>query len=303
MRYTPLSIIMIILISCPLYADKLRIAVMNFESSGVTELLSQTVSELIRIEMINCGKYNIIERDQLNKILKEQNIQQSGCTDVTCAVKVGKILSARKILIGTVMKIGDKIVITARIVDVQSGIGEFSAKQVAATEKELDQAVIILTKKLSQKIEGIEDFKYDPWYMGMEYQWGDKSSSIAINFSNSYGNKFYYGCNLGFKGIVTPYDVGVFAQLTFGINQRIYSDWFGGTLYGGIGLLTGTQTDYSITFDSKYFTPFIILGLKIPMGRGNRLCGPIFELFMLPSPEKNDNRTEFFFTNGFAHYW
>ncbi|MCP4760401.1 MAG: hypothetical protein GY870_01385 [archaeon] len=155
-------------------------------------------------------------------------------------------------------------------------------------------------------IELEKPFEYDPWYMGMEYQWGVDFVSIAMNFSNSYGNKFYYGCNFGAKGtdhVFSPYNSGLFAQLTFGINQRIYNDWFGGTLYGGIGFLTGTQTNYSITVDSKYFTPFIILGLKIPMGRGNRLCGPIFELFMLPSPEENDNKTEIIFTNGFAHYW
>ncbi|MCP4760399.1 MAG: hypothetical protein GY870_01375, partial [archaeon] len=237
MRYRFYFILITILLSHPLYADNIRIAVMNFKAHRVSKTLSRNVSELIRVEMINTGKYTIIEKNQINKILKEQSLQYSGCTDITCAVETGKMLSANKILIGTVGKIGGILIVSIKIVDVQSKNVDFSAIHKADSENELIDAITILFKKIEAKTDSLiektyilsehaKPFEYDPWYMGIEYQLGigtcEKENvgaiSIAMNFSNSYGRQFYYGCNLGFKGIETPYDVGVFAQLTFGIN-------------------------------------------------------------------------------------
>ena len=143
------------LISSSLFAEKMRIAVMNFEAKGVSRSIANNVSELIRGEMINTGKYIVIERSQMDQIIKEQGLQQTGCSDVSCAVEVGKILSAQKILVGSVMKIGRKIIISGRIVDVQKGIGEFAEKQSARTIDNLDIAVNHFTNKLTQRILGI----------------------------------------------------------------------------------------------------------------------------------------------------
>ena len=57
--------------------------------------------------MINTGQYVVIERNEMSKILNEQGFQMTGCTDVSCAVG-GKLMSARKMLVGTIMKIERK---------------------------------------------------------------------------------------------------------------------------------------------------------------------------------------------------
>ncbi len=132
----------------------MRIAVMNFKAKGVTRTLSINVSELIRNEIINAGTYTVIERAQVNKILKEQGFQRTGCTDISCAVEIGKILSARKILIGTVMKIGGLIIISGRIVDVKTGTGEYSAKESANKEEDLYNAVTRFIQKLTLRTQG-----------------------------------------------------------------------------------------------------------------------------------------------------
>ena len=143
-----------ILFSIPLHAEKMRIAIMDFQAKGVAKSLAQNVAELIRGEMINTDRFIVVERSQMNQILKEHEFGQTGCTDVSCAVEIGKILSAKKILIGTIMKMGGVIIITARIVDVATGTGEFSEKQKAQSEQNLFEAVTIFTKKLTDRIEG-----------------------------------------------------------------------------------------------------------------------------------------------------
>ena len=111
-----------------LFADKMNIAVLDLEARGVDNAISLNVSDLIRTEMINSGRFTVLERAQLKAILKEQSFQQTGCTDISCAVKIGKLISANKILIGSIMKFGGKIVISGRIVDVEKGVADFSAK-------------------------------------------------------------------------------------------------------------------------------------------------------------------------------
>ncbi len=184
-----ISIVLFFISNAPLSASKMRIAVMNFKAKGVTRSLANNVSELIRNEMINTGRYTVIERAQMDKILKEQGFQMSGCTDVSCAVKIGKILAAKKMLIGTVMKIGKIIVITGRIVDVQSGTGEYSAKESAKTEDELYNAVSRFTTSLTLRTQGIQvESTGGPAYIRTQKNVYKPYEQIVVIYKNFPGN-------------------------------------------------------------------------------------------------------------------
>lgn len=151
MTFKPQTIIVamsIIVTTTAIHASD-RVAVIDFQSKGINATISKNVSELIRAELISSGKYTVIERAQMAEILKEQEFQMTGCTDVSCAVKVGKLLSARKILVGSVMQMGTKIIISGRIVDVERGVGEEAANQDAQSANELDTAVRLFVAKLS----------------------------------------------------------------------------------------------------------------------------------------------------------
>lgn len=146
---------MILLLSISSFASaKMRIAVMDFKAKRLPKATANMVSELIRTEMINVGKFTVIERAQMDEILKEQGFQQSGCTDMACAVKIGKMLSAKKMLVGTVMKLGKRIIINGRLVDVEKGIGIFGQKQDAKNEDALYDAVASFVRKLTKRIGG-----------------------------------------------------------------------------------------------------------------------------------------------------
>ena len=134
--------------------EKMRIAILDFKGDGVAESMARRITELIRSEMINTGSYIVIERSYMDSILKEQSFQQAGCTDVGCAVEMGKLLSANKMLLGTIMNIGKKTVITGRIIDVQKGVAEFSQNQSVQSDDELFAAVSLFAKNLTLRIQG-----------------------------------------------------------------------------------------------------------------------------------------------------
>jgi hypothetical protein len=138
----------------PLYSqEKMRIAVMDLKEDGISKQTAKTISNMIRIDLINTDKFAVIERNQIDIILKEQGFQQSGCTDQECGVQIGKLLSAKKIFIGEVAPIGNAIILTVRIVDVEKGISEFAAKEKVENIEDLDNAVGRITAKLIAQID------------------------------------------------------------------------------------------------------------------------------------------------------
>jgi hypothetical protein len=104
-------------------AQRTNIAVMTLKaSSGVTEGEAEIITDRLRAELFNTGAVNIMERDQMTAILKEQGFQQSGaCTDEACMVEMGKLLGVQQMYTGSIGKIGSIFMINLRIIDVQTG--------------------------------------------------------------------------------------------------------------------------------------------------------------------------------------
>jgi len=97
------------------------IAVIEFEGIGISQNEAKALTNRFRDELVTTGKYTVVERGQMDEILQEQAFQQTGCTSDECAVEVGKLLSVRLIVIGSISKVGDVFSISSRIVNVESG--------------------------------------------------------------------------------------------------------------------------------------------------------------------------------------
>jgi len=188
--------------------ERVSVAVLNIRGVNVSKIVANAMTDLIRSEMVKKGMFTIVERGQMNEILKEQGFQQSGCTDEACAVKVGKLLSAQKIMIGEMTKVGNSFLITVRIVDVGKGASEFAASEKTKSLDDLDVAGVNITEKLTQSILR-----------------GNKSPVVT---GGSHVPAGYY-----FKGIVPG-----LAQFSTGQTPK-------GFIYSGIFLLTGAVAVYS----------------------------------------------------------
>lgn len=135
-------------------SDKLRLAIIDLQAKGVSRVVGVAVTDLIRSDMVDTGRFTIVERSQMDAILKEQGLQQTGCTDSSCAVQMGKMLSASKVLIGEINQLGQDFIITVRIVDVEKGVADFSTSEKAKDLNSIDQSVKVLVDKLTVRITG-----------------------------------------------------------------------------------------------------------------------------------------------------
>ena len=98
------------------------VAVLPFTSRVLDSSAIDGLTSAMNSELINTGKFRVMERSQMDGILKEQGFQQSGaCDGQECAVQVGKLLSVDQMVLGTIAKVGNTYTLSARLVDVQTG--------------------------------------------------------------------------------------------------------------------------------------------------------------------------------------
>lgn len=102
---------------------KIKIAVLPFEhisDDNSFHWLSKGIAESLLAEMGQLMHYDIVEGIQRDKVLKEIDFQQGKYVDIETAVKVGKMLGANQIIIGSYQIFDKKIKITSRNVNVET---------------------------------------------------------------------------------------------------------------------------------------------------------------------------------------
>ena len=105
--------------------ERVKIGIIEFQSlneEAKKDNLGKIVSEMLTTSFVNSESFKIIEREQLQKVVQEFQLSQSGIIDTSYAKQIGKIAGADAIVTGSVTKIGNDLRLDARIIDVESGI-------------------------------------------------------------------------------------------------------------------------------------------------------------------------------------
>ena len=99
----------------------LTIAILDFEGIGVSAEEARVLTNRLGTHMVQLGRYQVIERGQMEQILTEQDFQMTGCTSNECAVEIGQLIGAQQMLAGSFGKLGTAYTIDMRIIDVATG--------------------------------------------------------------------------------------------------------------------------------------------------------------------------------------
>ncbi|MBL7047374.1 MAG: PEGA domain-containing protein [Candidatus Marinimicrobia bacterium] len=97
------------------------IAVLQFDSRGISNDEAATLSDRFRDELIKSDEYIVIARGDMEEILSEQGFQQSGCVSDECVVEVGQLIGVQQMIGGSIGKVGNVFTLSVRIIDVKSG--------------------------------------------------------------------------------------------------------------------------------------------------------------------------------------
>jgi uncharacterized protein (TIGR02145 family) len=94
---------------------------MDLAAQGVDKSSAQVLTDALGDEILRLKKVRLMERSQMQNILREQGFQESGACDISeCAVQIGKILGIDLMIVGTIGKIGATHTISVRAVDIST---------------------------------------------------------------------------------------------------------------------------------------------------------------------------------------
>ena len=114
--------------------------------------LGQTLTEMLITALIQDDKFSVMERVQLEKILTEQSLGQTGTIDAETAVEVGKLSGLEAVVIGSISQLKTAIEADARLIEVETGKALAAASGKVNSIDDIRDLANTLSKQLSLKV-------------------------------------------------------------------------------------------------------------------------------------------------------
>jgi TolB-like protein len=131
---------------------KTKLAVLDFEQKGNYESddVGKMIAEWLTTHLVETGRFDIVERRLLNKVLAEQSIGASGIVDPNSASQLGRVLGVKTIITGSLSNYGGIIDINARLINVETASIRTAESASTASPKELRKLVAQISDKIMQ---------------------------------------------------------------------------------------------------------------------------------------------------------
>ncbi len=108
-------------------SERSGLAILNFKNSTSGERANRFqpweygIASMLMADIESIGLFNIVSRERLKDILKEQTLQHSGLVDPESVVQVGKLAAAHYILTGSFTEMNGTLRVEAQVFSVESG--------------------------------------------------------------------------------------------------------------------------------------------------------------------------------------
>jgi TolB-like protein len=137
------------------------IAVLDIKTDeSVPKSIGSALSDALINEVVHAGTYNVIDRANRDRILKEQGFQQLECVKEECRVEAGKLLGVGKIVVGSITRLGQSYIINLQVINVESARVENSvSSQCKCAIEDLFDAV---RKEMKDLIVPLPEAKISP---------------------------------------------------------------------------------------------------------------------------------------------
>lgn len=102
--------------------SKIPVAVMDLTPRGLSAEEVGVLSDRLRVELMLTERFDVTTRERMNQILEEQQFQMAGiCDNKVCLVEIGRMIGVRKMVAGSVGKVGRLYSVSIWMVDVETG--------------------------------------------------------------------------------------------------------------------------------------------------------------------------------------
>jgi TolB-like protein len=159
-------------------------AVLYFDNGSIKDSekldpLKKGMAAMIITELSKLNKFKVVERERIQNILDEFDLNQKPIIDEATKQKMGRFLGAKLLLVGSFMNMGKSFRVDARIIQTETGL-TVSTCEVTKTLDDLFDVVKDVTKKI------VEDLKVE--LLASERKYLDRNIAVKgddiIKFSD-----------------------------------------------------------------------------------------------------------------------
>ena len=158
------------------------IAVMDLVASNASAADAAIISNFVRMSFVRLGVFSVVDKKNMDRVLQEQAFQQTGCTSQECAVKLGKLLNTRKIVVGEYSVMAGISYMTAQVVDVESGRIDAVGKEKGFKGTNADAAADRLVRQLVESMGQGGALRCDPRVAGGRFGLGVNFPGIGLRY-------------------------------------------------------------------------------------------------------------------------
>jgi tetratricopeptide (TPR) repeat protein len=113
------------------------ITVLDFSIENIPKSDGRLIVDLVFSALVSIRRYRVLDRGQRDNILKEIEFSYSACVDEKCQLEIGRLLAADRIVVGSLGKVGQRFILNAKMLDVQTGEAVSTAYKVFGSLEEL----------------------------------------------------------------------------------------------------------------------------------------------------------------------
>ena len=124
------------------------IAVSNPNVNSLT-VKPESVAKMMRLELVKMNKYRVYDEFDMNEIIRTKDEYKVGCYGQTCLSKLGEELKVDYVMSGSIDGLGNKIVVTVKIIDVRSqSLFKSAVREFDNQESEIQRMIEIVLAEL-----------------------------------------------------------------------------------------------------------------------------------------------------------
>jgi hypothetical protein len=129
---------------------QLRVTLLPLEAHGEAAPLAEMAHAYLLTALVKQGRFQVVAREQLDNILREQQLGQTALVEQETAVRIGKLAGAEGLLYGTVTATLQVLAVSLRFIDVESAA--LLAEETVYGEERSAPAMRTLMQGLAMKI-------------------------------------------------------------------------------------------------------------------------------------------------------
>ena len=125
-------------------------AILKFQDRTESKAVAEKVGDLLAADMAGIPELLFVERDDIDRILKEHLLNISGAVNGDDSVRIGRLTGARLLITGSVIDTGNERYVVAKIIGTET-----SRVLGVSTKGKIDDGLGELTRKLSEEIANV----------------------------------------------------------------------------------------------------------------------------------------------------